>query len=83
MPSMRQQPPRCPDRNGRPDERCGPIVVIHDHPVGSPGDIDTLVDQIRTELQKAISGGQVKVDVQIRASRPRTWGRSDASQESP
>ena len=43
-----------------------PIFVVHDRLVGSSGDIDTLADQIRTALQKAIPGGQVKVDVEIR-----------------
>ncbi len=52
----------------------GPIFMMHDHPVGSREDIDALAKQIRSELQKAIPDGQVKVDVQIRREPPSNVG---------
>lgn len=67
--------PTTPDTPEEPGPRtCGTIFVIRDHPVGSSGDIETLAKQIRAELQKAIPGGQVKVDVQIRRESPSNVG---------
>ena len=54
MQSTTPEPPRVREPRTGTDGLNGgavPIVVINDHAVGSAGDIDTLVDRVRTALQ--------------------------------
>ncbi len=65
-PATPEPPPMTgPGTNG-PAGGDGPIVVVHDHPVGSSAEIDALADQITAALREAIPGGPLRVDVQIR-----------------